>query len=138
MELFEAEPELLMLGMAIVCLSTALWLITATLLGLRAEQAVFNELVASKLPRVAKQLHKHGVIAELFATRWFVALFANSLPIETTLRVWDAFLLEGTKVLHRVGLALLRIAEPRLLACTDQQELLCTLQDEQASQRRTP
>ena len=105
---------------------------SATLLGLRAEQAVLNELVASKLPRVAKQLHKHGVIAELFATRWFVALFANSLPIETTLRVWDAFLLEGTKVLHRVGLALLRVAEPRLLACTDQQELLCTLQDEQA------
>ena len=105
---------------------------SATLLGLRIEQAVFNDLVAIKLPKVSKQLRVHGVIAELFATRWFVALFANSLPIETTLRVWDAFLLEGQKVLHRVGLALLRVAEARLLQCQDQQELLCTLQEEQA------
>jgi len=105
---------------------------SATLLGLRIEQAVFNDLVAIKLPKVSKQLRVHGVIAELFATRWFVALFANSLPIETTLRVWDAFLLEGQKVLHRVGLAMLRVAEARLLQCQDQQELLCTLQEEQA------
>jgi hypothetical protein len=105
---------------------------SATLLGLRIEQAVFNDLVAIKLPKVSKQLRVHGVIAELFATRWFVALFANSLPIETTLRVWDAFLLEGQKVLHRVGLAMLRVSEARLLQCQDQQELLCTLQEEQA------
>ena len=84
------------------------------------------------LPKVSRQLKTHGVVAELFATRWFVALFANSLPIETTLRVWDAFLLEGAKVLHRVALALLRVAEPRLLQCNDQQEVLCALQEEQA------
>ena len=92
---------------------------------------MLNELVRGKLPRVARQLEANGVAAELFATRWFVAIFANSLPIETTLRVWDVFLLEGCKVLHRVALALLRIAEPRLLECRDQQELLCTLQSEQ-------
>ena len=69
----------------------------------------------------------------LGALSWFVALFANALPVETTLRVWDAFLLEGSKVLHRVGLALLRVAEPRLLACGDQQELLCAIQEEQAN-----
>ena len=42
-----------------------------TLLGLRTEQAVFSELVASKLPRVAAQFETHGIIAELFATRWY-------------------------------------------------------------------
>jgi hypothetical protein len=103
-----------------------------TLFGLRVEQSAFHELVGAKLPRVARLLHAHGVVAELFVTRWFVALFANSLPPETTLRVWDAFLLEGTKVLHRVGLALLRVAEPRLLACADQHELLWALQEEPA------
>ena len=103
-----------------------------TLLGLRVEQSVFSELVASKLPRLSQHLEHHCCVVELFATRWFVALYANALPIETTLRVWDAFLLEGCKVIHRVGLALLRIAEPRLLACHDQQELLCALQEEHA------
>ena len=104
-----------------------------TLLGLRAEQAVFVELVAAKLPRLAPHLQRHCVVPELFAMRWFVAIFANALPVETTLRVFDAFLLEGVKVLHRVGLSLLRIAEPRLLRGADQQELLMTLQDEQAN-----
>ena len=88
-----------------------------TLLGLRTEQAVFAELLAWKLPRLSAHLEKHAVVAELFVTRWFVAIFANALPVETTLRVWDAFLLEGVKVLHRIGLAVLRVAEPRLLAC---------------------
>ena len=120
------------------CLASVIeWLLpadyyNATLLGLRVEQSVFSELVALKLPRLSQHLEQHGCVVELFATRWFVALYANALPIETTLRVWDAFLLEGCKVLHRVGLALLRIAEPRLLACHDQQELLCALQEEHA------
>ena len=106
---------------------------SATLLGLRTEQSVFTELLHQKLPKLAMHFTRHQVITELFATRWFVALFANALPIETTLRVWDAFLLEGAKVLHRVSLALLRVAEPRLLACRDQQEILLTLQEEQAN-----
>lgn len=37
------------------------------------------------------------------------------------------------QVIHRVGLALLRISESRLLKCVDQQELLCSLQEEQAN-----
>ena len=89
------------------------------------------------MPRLALHLEKHAVVAELFATRWFVAIFANALPVETMLRVWDVFMLEGTKVLHRVALALLRVAEPRLLACADQQEALCVLQEEQGARVRT-
>jgi len=102
------------------------------LLGLIAEQRTLEELVGSKLPRLAKHLRRHGVQSEHYATRWFVCVFANTLPVETTLRVWDVFFCEGCKVLHRVGIALLKVAEPTLLACDTQQELLCTLQREQA------
>lgn len=35
---------------------------------------------------------------------------------QTALRVWDALLCEGGKVLYRVALALLRAAEPDLVA----------------------
>eukprot|EP00966_Prymnesium_polylepis_P050135 1160661-Prymnesium_polylepis.1 len=34
------------------------------------------------------------------------------------------------QVLHRVGLALLKVSEARLLQCVDQQELLCSLQED--------
>jgi len=106
---------------------------SATLLGLRIELAVFADLLALKMPKLAAHLDRHAVSPELFATRWYVAIFANALPVETTLRVWDAFLHGGIKVLHRVSLSLLRVAEPRLLSCHDQQEMMCILQEEQAN-----
>ena len=37
------------------------------------------------------------------------------------------------QVLHRVSLSLLRVAEPRLLSCHDQQEMMCILQEEQGA-----
>ncbi|EOD37856.1 hypothetical protein EMIHUDRAFT_631947, partial [Emiliania huxleyi CCMP1516] len=101
------------------------------LLGLRAELRVFGELLERRLPRLAAHLAEHHVLPELYATRWFIAAFASSLPIATTLRVWDCLLCEGVKVLHRVGLALLQISEARLLCCTEQHALLLVLQEEE-------
>lgn len=39
----------------------------------------------------------------------FPCLFTATLPAETTARVWDALMVEGPKVLFRVGLALLKV-----------------------------
>lgn len=33
-----------------------------------------------------------------YATKWYITLFANSVPFQTQLRLWDAFLLEGRDV----------------------------------------
>jgi hypothetical protein len=103
-----------------------------SLLGLRAELAAFGALVESKLPRLSAHLSAHGVVPELYATRWFIAGFATSLPMGTVLRIWDSFLCEGVKVFHRIGLALLKVCEARLLACTEQHHFLCALQEEEA------
>lgn len=103
-----------------------------SLLGLRAELGVFGELVAAKLPRLSAHLAANGVAPELYATKWFIALYSSTLPIATVLRIWDAFFCEGVKVLHRVGLALLKICEARLLACTEQHHLLLVIQHEEA------
>jgi hypothetical protein len=103
-----------------------------SLLGLRAELAAFGALVDAKLPRLASHLSAHGVVPELYATRWFIAGFATSLPMGTVLRIWDAFFCEGIKVFHRIGLALLKVCEARLLACREQHHFLCALQEEEA------
>ena len=54
--------------------------------------------------------------ASMFATQWFVTLFAYSLPLGVVERVWDVFMLEGVKVIFQVGVALLQRAEENLLA----------------------
>lgn len=51
----------------------------------------------------------------LLATDWLLCLYATALPPATALRVWDALLLEGPKVLYRVALAILAAVGPELL-----------------------
>ena len=57
-----------------------------------------------------------------------MCLFVKTLPIETTLRVWDCFFAEGQYFLLRVGLALFKYYETDLLALADTGELLKFLQ----------
>ena len=52
----------------------------------------------------------------LFAQPWFMTVFGRMFPDSLTLRVWDAFLLDGWLVVHRVGLALLHLARARSLS----------------------
>ncbi|XP_075404107.1 carabin isoform X2 [Tenrec ecaudatus] len=71
---------------------------------------VFSALLRRLLPRVHKHLQQVGVGPLLYLPEWFLCLFARSLPFPTVLRIWDAFLSEGVKVLFRVGLTLVRLA----------------------------
>uniref|UniRef100_A0A8C9P8W2 TBC1 domain family member 10C n=1 Tax=Spermophilus dauricus TaxID=99837 RepID=A0A8C9P8W2_SPEDA len=76
----------------------------------RLDAEVFMALLRRLLPRVHKHLQQVGVGPLLYLPEWFLCLFARSLPFPTVLRIWDAFLSEGAKVLFRVGLTLVRLA----------------------------
>ncbi|XP_023041907.1 carabin isoform X3 [Piliocolobus tephrosceles] len=76
----------------------------------RLDAEVFMALLRRLLPHVHKHLQQVGVGPLLYLPEWFLCLFARSLPFPTVLRVWDAFLSEGAKVLFRVGLTLVRLA----------------------------
>jgi len=47
----------------------------------------------------------------LSCTSWFMSVFVGVLPIETVLRVWDAFLFEGPRALYRYALAIFKLGE---------------------------
>ncbi|KAH6581260.1 hypothetical protein BASA60_002503 [Batrachochytrium salamandrivorans] len=55
----------------------------------------------------------------MVTTPWFLALFVNSMPTETVLRIWDCFFYQGEKILFRVALTLLHIHEEQIIACQD-------------------
>ena len=55
----------------------------------------------------------------LFASKWFVCLYCEVLLVETVLRVWDTVFYEGSKILFRVALGLLKLNQDRLLNKTD-------------------
>uniref|UniRef100_A0A8C8S950 Rab-GAP TBC domain-containing protein n=1 Tax=Pelusios castaneus TaxID=367368 RepID=A0A8C8S950_9SAUR len=88
---------------------------------------VFVALLRRVCPKAYKHLQKHGVGPLLYVTEWFLCLYSRTLPFPTVLRIWDAFLSEGVKVLFRVGLVLVRLAlgsSEKLRDCTGVVETL--------------
>ncbi|SPO04044.1 uncharacterized protein DNG_06727 [Cephalotrichum gorgonifer] len=59
---------------------------------------------------------------------WFMSCYIGTLPIETTLRVWDVFFYEGSKTLFRVALAVLKAGEDDIRAVDDPMEMFSVVQ----------
>jgi len=77
----------------------------------------FNDLVAKELPALVNYMQSRGIDSCQFAERWFYRLFVPHLPFQTVLRVFDAYLNEGKKILYRIALILLKIHSAALLKC---------------------
>ncbi|KAM0344880.1 hypothetical protein ACHAPU_007012 [Fusarium lateritium] len=64
----------------------------------------------------------------LCMTAWFMSCFIGTLPIETTLRVWDVFFYEGSKTLFRIALAIFKIGENEIRSVADPMEMFGVVQ----------
>jgi hypothetical protein len=72
---------------------------------------------------------KHSLQLPLITVQWFMCVFVNTLRPEVTLRVWDMFLNEGSKVLFRIAAALFQMNERKLLAAKDASDLFGLLRN---------
>ncbi|KAF9445280.1 RabGAP/TBC [Macrolepiota fuliginosa MF-IS2] len=54
-----------------------------------------ERIIEQMMPDVYQAFKKHMISTMSYATKWYITLFANSVPFQTQLRLWDAFLLEG-------------------------------------------
>lgn len=64
----------------------------------------------------------------LCTTAWFMSCFIGTLPIETTLRVWDSFFYEGSKTLFRIALTIFKVGEQEIKAVSDPMEIFQVVQ----------
>lgn len=53
--------------------------------------------------KLMKRCEEAGLGVEFFGLEWFIALFGKTMPIESTLRVWDCMFKEGNKIIFRIG-----------------------------------
>lgn len=92
----------------------------STMLGVAGDVAILLELVRLRLPKLWLHLGRLDCQAlEGILTSWFLCGFIKTVPVETALRIWDSMLVEGSKVLFRVGLALIAEHEREILAMDD-------------------
>lgn len=64
----------------------------------QADQRVFKDLMAEKIPRLHRHLEAAGVDSSLITFNWLLCIFCDNVPPETMLHIWDVFLSEGSKV----------------------------------------
>jgi Rab-GTPase-TBC domain len=77
--------------------------------GRSLDQGVLEALVSKRCPKLIGALHlKEASLSDLTGS-WFPTLFTTALPAETAVRVWDCLFTEGSKILYRIALALLKV-----------------------------
>lgn len=76
----------------------------------------FDALLRKYIPRVHAHFARENVMPSMYVTKWFVTLFTRDFGFDLVVRVWDIFLHQGWKVIHRVALALLKMHERELLS----------------------
>lgn len=64
----------------------------------------------------------------LCMTAWFMSCFIGTLPIESTLRVWDIFFYEGSKTLFRIAMTVFKLGEAEIKAVGDPMEIFQVVQ----------
>ncbi|XP_078385656.1 TBC1 domain family member 2A isoform X1 [Cetorhinus maximus] len=90
-----------------------------TLTGSQVDQRVFKDFLSEKLPRLMSHFDQYNVDLSHITFNWFLVLFVDSLQSNILLQVWDAFLYEGTKVIFRYALAILKYNEEEILKLSD-------------------
>lgn len=91
--------------------------------GLHKHLYQFERLLEDFEPAVYCHLNRKGVNANLYATQWFLTLFAYRFPLDMVLRVYDLVLSEGLGAILKFGLVLMQRNRDALLEMKDMAQL---------------
>jgi hypothetical protein len=97
--------------------------------GLLIDLDVLNALILKLEPTVHQHIHNIGMPWALGTTKWFICLFSEVLPTETVLRIWDCLFYEGSKILLRVAVTLIKLHKQQILETTELGELIACFKD---------
>ncbi|CAO3579791.1 unnamed protein product [Absidia cylindrospora] len=64
-------------------------------------------LIYDQLPHVHRHFENQGIRSNMYASQWFMTLFAYKFPFDFVFRVYDLILAQGIEALHRLAVALL-------------------------------
>lgn len=91
---------------------------------LRADMRALGVVLAKKCPRAMEKFSATGVDLMALSSEWFITWFANCLPVETVLRVWDTLFLEGFKILFRVAIGVFKLVESEIVGCASFEDIM--------------
>ncbi|ORZ37037.1 rab-GTPase-TBC domain-domain-containing protein [Catenaria anguillulae PL171] len=83
--------------------------------GLHLRMYQFDKLFEELMPHVYNHLNREGIKSTMYASQWFLTLFAYRFPLDLVMRVFDMIFAEGADVLLKISLALIKRHEQTLL-----------------------
>lgn len=98
---------------------------TLNMEGLQLRLYQFSALLSQILPKLHAHFQLHAIHAAMFASQWFLSLFAYTYPLPLVLRIYDVVFAEGApETIMRVAIALLKKNEASLLEIDEFEDLL--------------
>ncbi|CZT43951.1 probable GTPase-activating protein GYP5 [Rhynchosporium secalis] len=104
-------------------------LFKADMPGLHMHLYQFERLLEDFEPALYCHLHRRQVTPHLYATQWFLTLFAYRFPLQLVLRIYDLILSEGLEAIIKFGIVLMQKNAAALLGMTDMVALTNFLKD---------
>ncbi|KAF9127800.1 GTPase-activating protein [Mortierella sp. 14UC] len=75
----------------------------------------FEQLMEETVPMVHKHFINQGIRSTMYASQWFMTLFAYKFPLDLVFRIYDTLLVEGVESLLRFAIALLKANHDQIL-----------------------
>ncbi|KAK7977260.1 hypothetical protein PG988_004750 [Apiospora saccharicola] len=97
--------------------------------GLHMRLYQFERLLEDLEPALYCHLHRRGITGHLYATQWFLTLFAYRFPLQLVLRIYDMILSEGLAAILKFGIVLMQKNKETLLGMSDMGQLTTHLKD---------
>ncbi|KAK8087273.1 GTPase-activating protein GYP5 [Apiospora phragmitis] len=97
--------------------------------GLHMRLYQFERLLEDLEPALYCHLHRRGITGHLYATQWFLTLFAYRFPLQLVLRIYDLILSEGLAAILKFGIVLMQKNKETLLGMSDMGQLTTHLKD---------
>ncbi|KAI8331876.1 rab-GTPase-TBC domain-containing protein [Chlamydoabsidia padenii] len=105
---------------------------TLNMEGLHLRLHQFQTLLSQFCPRLDAHLSQHSIHPAMYASQWYLTLFAYSLPIHVVMRIYDLVFAEGAvETITRVAIAMMQKNEDILLEIDDFEPLMMYLSSKQ-------
>ena len=101
---------------------------TLNMEGLHLRLHQFGTLLSQLCPLLDAHLAKHSIHTAMYASQWYLTLFAYSFPISLVLRIYDLVFAEGAvETITRVAVAIMQKNQDILLQMDDFEQLMMYL-----------
>ncbi|KAI8978971.1 rab-GTPase-TBC domain-containing protein [Pilobolus umbonatus] len=89
---------------------------TLNMEGLQLRLFQFSNLLSEILPDLSAYFDTQGVHAAMYASQWFLTLFAYAFPIQLVIQIYDIIIAEGAaETIMRVAIAMLKRSQNIIL-----------------------